>query len=130
MGVVYAKAPGIIRARAVAIYGTQAHLARLLGVTRQGLAVRVKSTLHSRFLHEWWEGLLGLRHGALEAGEEPTSDLDAIRAAVALQAAIEAWPRVIAGVRYYPSPARLEANARRRGPRVKQEAGCKAGGEP
>lgn len=130
MGVTYPKAPAIIQARAAAIYGTQTHLARLLGVTRQALAKRAKSTVRSRFLHEWWEGLLGLRHGALEAGEEPTSDLDPIRAAVALQAAIEAWPRVVAGAHYYPSPARLAANARRRGPRVKREAGCKAGGEP
>lgn len=125
MGLVYAKAPGIIRARAVEIYGTQSNLARLLGLTRQALAVRVKSTLHSRFLHEWWEGLLGLRHGALEAGEEPVGTLDPIRAAVALQAAIEAWPRVVAGMRYYPSPARLAANAKRRGPRVKREDGSK-----
>lgn len=123
MGVTYEKAPGIIRARVAEIYGTQAHLARGLGVSRQGLAVRVRSTLKSAFLHEWWEGLLGLRRGALEAGEAPTVELDAIRAAVALQVAIEAWPRVKAGVYYYPSAARLAANARRRGPRVKREAG-------
>jgi hypothetical protein len=128
VGVTYPKALAIIQARAVAIYGTQTHLARLLGVTRQALAKRAKSTVRSRFLHEWWEGLLGLRHGALEAGEEPTTDLDPIRAAVALQAAIEAWPRVVAGAHYYPSPARLAANARRRGPRVKREAGCKKEG--
>jgi len=45
------------------------------------------------------------------------------RAAVALQAAIEAWPRVKAGVYYYPSAARLAANIARRRPRVKREAG-------
>lgn len=125
---IYASAPGIIRARAVAIYGTQAHLARGLGISRQALAVRVRSTIFSAYLHEWWEALLGLRPGSLAAGLSPSEDLDPIRAAVALQSAVEAWPRVYAGRHSYPSPRRLESIEARRKPRAKKVAGCEPQG--
>lgn len=122
MGVTYAQAPAIIRARVAVIYGTRTHLARQLGISRQALNKRVTSAGGSLFLHDWWEALLGLRRGSLAAGEEPREDLDPIRAAVALRNAVEAWPMVYAGRHYFPSEKRLEANARRRGPRAKREA--------
>ena len=98
--------------------------------------------MSSAYLHEWWEALLGLRPGSLAAGESPkeafdpiltkggnpANPFDPIRAAVALQAAVEAWPRVYAGRHSYPSPKRLESIAKRRGPRVKRAAGCEPQG--
>jgi hypothetical protein len=128
MGVTYEKAPGLIRKRVAVIYGTQAHLARQLGISRQALAVRVRSTLASGYLHEWWERLLLMKPGSLAAGVEPAEHHDAIRAAVALREAVEVWPSMLVGRYYYPSPARLAGNARRRGPRVKQDEGCEPQG--
>lgn len=128
MGMIYPHTTAIIGERVAAIYGTKVHLARGLGISRQALDVRIRSTLGSPYLHEWWEQLLGLRPGSLAAGVSPTEDLDPIRAAVALQAAVDAWPRVFAGRLSYPSLKRLQSNEAKRKPRAKRVAGCEPKG--
>lgn len=65
MGMIYPYSKAIISERVAAIYGTKVHLARGLGISRQALGVRIRSTLGSPYLHEWWEQLLGLRRAAL-----------------------------------------------------------------
>ena len=125
MGLIYEAAPKLIRARVAEIYGTQAHLGRLLGISRQALAGRVRATGESPYLHGWWEGLLVLPVGSLAAGSYPEREVDYLRAAVALEDAKAKWPGVYAMRLRFPSPQRLAGNAARRGARIKREGGCK-----
>lgn len=64
----YVHAAQVIRDRARFVYGSLAHLARQLGISRQRLHFRITLAAESTTTHAWWEFVLLLPSGAVATG--------------------------------------------------------------